>query len=252
MPALTNKRILVTRPNPDNQVLCDLITAEGGNAISLPLIRLEPLDPIPTTIQLSSWINNLTKVQGIITLSPRAAQWGLKQLKKTYKSWPSQGPSWYAIGPKTQQALATFGVTPLITAPSPYNSEALLSLPQLKQVAGQNWIILCGQDGRQLLRETLNTRGANIENLYIYRRVAHSYTQEQVQTLLGHSPISATIVTSGELLKHLTTISIDQQTPVIVVGQRQAKLARTQGFTEVVVSPSADNKILIETLLTNI
>ncbi|WP_275576186.1 uroporphyrinogen-III synthase [Aquitalea magnusonii] len=51
------------------------------------------------------------------------------------------------------------------------DSEALLALPQLADVAGQHWLIVRGQGGRALLADTLCARGAQVSLAEVYQRV---------------------------------------------------------------------------------
>jgi uroporphyrinogen-III synthase len=76
----------------------------------------------------------------------------------------------FAVGPGTARALQAHGLDSIIT-PDGQDSEALLALPQLADVAGKRVVIVRGVGGRALLADTLRARGAQVDFMECYRRM---------------------------------------------------------------------------------
>ena len=64
-----------------------------------------------------------------------------------------------------------YGATEVIVPSERFDSEALLALPELETVAGKRIAIFRGEEGRELLGDTLRARGASVEYVACYRRV---------------------------------------------------------------------------------
>lgn len=243
IPPLTNLCVLVTRPAPQSQSLCDAITQLGGEAIACPFIEIKP-----RSATLSSNQYDL-----VIFVSVNAVMHGVELLK----GLPSS-PQIAAIGQATAAALQSADVAPDITAPSPFNSEALLQLDAL-QSPPKNILIVRGVGGRELLRETLGERGSNVDVVEVYERVSTTPDEQasnEVQNALRDNALNIITVTSVEIADALLSLS-DQvelaglrQCAVIAGSQRIAThLSDHHWHGAIVVSNSPDDASMINALI---
>src|SRR3990167_7545431 len=103
------------------------------------------------------------------------------------------------VGQGSAKALHELGIAEVIAPAEHFDSEGLLALPELQNVAGWRVLILRGDGGRELLGDTLRARGATVEYAACYRR---SKPQQDIAALIDAVPDALT-VTSSEALDHL-------------------------------------------------
>jgi uroporphyrinogen-III synthase len=121
-----------------------------------------------------------------------------------------------------------------------------LALPELQDVAGHRVAILRGDNGRELLGDTLKVRGAQVDYITCYQR---SKPQLEASDLLAAGPDAIT-VTSSEALGHLWQMVEESDRdrlaiiPLFVPHARIAELARQQGWRHVAVTSSGDDGML--------
>lgn len=155
--ALAGKRILVTRPTPQARELTDAIEKHGGIAISFPVIEIQPRPTADITADVAA----LRQPDIVIFISRNAAQFG--------SSYASDARI-AAVGPATAAALQSAGHAVDIRPAAGFDSEHLLAEPELIDVAQKVIRIVRGNDGRELLADTLRARGAEVEYLSVYTR----------------------------------------------------------------------------------
>lgn len=248
-------KVLITRPAPENQSLCQQLLRQAWSPISLPLVTFDALDPpaLPTSCPIP---------HAIIVVSPRAVELGLQWLDRKHRDWhPSQHtrsempPHWIAIGPATKAQLNKAHVFVHNTPEKSQNSETLLQEPFFKALPPKSQILIFkGEGGRTVIQSALTKQGHHVSCIDVYKRTLPSYTVQQLSALRPASADCFT-VTSSEILQALVaTLSESTETPdwlntpILVVGQRQALDAKKFGFNNVFIAPGADNQTLIHTL----
>ena len=138
------------------------------------------------------------------------------------------------------------GVSDIIVPAERLDSEGLLALPELQNVAGWRVLIFRGDGGRELLGDTLRARGATVEYAACYRR---SKPQQDIAVLLDAAPDALT-VTSSEALDYLWQMLGDAQRdsvcgiPLFVPHKRIADLAQRQGWWQVRLTDAGDDGLL--------
>lgn len=240
--------VLITRPVHQAESLAQLIEQAGGRAFRFPTLAILPPRNPGALDQLLNDLGNFTVA---IFISPNAVEFGLTRLQQRAKSLPANLLI-AAVGAGTAAALKRFGVDPIITPTTRFDSESLLTLPALQQVAGKPIIIFRGEGGRELLGQTLRERGARVSYAECYRR-----ERPQVDTTpLTHALLTGTIdiisVTSNEGLRNLADMVANEarstllQTPIVVVSESQAQTCRQLGFTTEpwVAAEASDTAIL--------
>lgn len=188
--------VLVTRPEHQADELAAAIDARGGNAIRFPVLVIEPR--AEAAIRGDS--EQLEKPDIAIFVSPNAVQHGLEY---------ADNAAIAAIGPATAAAISSAGRTVDIVSASGFNSEHLLAEPALKDVEGKIVRIVRGQRGRELLADTLRSRGATVDFLAVYERSTPAYSTTEIAALearLQAEEVDFTTVMSAESLRNLVAL----------------------------------------------
>jgi uroporphyrinogen-III synthase len=152
-------------------------------------------------------------------------------------------PGVAAVGGGTRRELEKHGVADVIAPQSGADSEALLALPELQNVAGKRVAILRGDGGRALLGDTLAARGARVEHVTCYRRVAPKAPARAWR----RGELAAVTVSSGQGLANLFEVldpELLRATPLFVPHPRIAEQARTLSAREVVLAGHSDEQML--------
>jgi uroporphyrinogen-III synthase len=239
---LSGLKVLVTRPAKQAEPLCQLITAQGGEVIRLPTLEIVAIEPHHALTTCS-----LAQFDIAIFISVNAVEYAIPELLKSHPHFP-QSLELLTVGQRTATRLTDWGLSAL--CPNfPYNSEALLAMPQLQTVTDKKIVIFRGEGGRELLAETLKQRGAQVEYINVYRRV-QSPTPTWVTTL---DP-NVIVVTSNESLHYLLEMLQHQrwikQTPLVVMSERIRLEAITLGIqAPIFVAPQASDEGLLQALL---
>lgn len=149
--SLRGCRILYTRSQAHQQAFFRKVSALGGEVYFLPLLDTETTALTPVAIRQ-------VKSADILLFTSANA---VRHLLCQYQPQPWQTAA--AIGKKTAAALPFARV---ITAPPPYNSEALLSIwrPRKKNIA-----VIGAAGGRKLLTDSLG-KDNKVQSIYCYRR----------------------------------------------------------------------------------
>jgi uroporphyrinogen-III synthase len=245
-PPLQGKRILVTRPAEQAGDLVARVAAQGGQALRFPLIDIAPPEDWRALDEVAARLETFSLA---LFVSPNAVAHGLGRLLSR-RPWPERLAAG-AIGPGTARALVSAGIGKVIVPQERYDSEALLALSplQAERVSGHAVLILRGNGGRELLAETLRARGAAVECVACYRRVA-ARDGATLVSLLRNKALDAVALSSSEglrnLLQLLDTDSREKMfaMPVFVPHRRIAEEAARQGLRRVVLTGAADEGLV--------
>jgi len=241
IPALAGRAIVITRPAEQAQRLAELIATQGGQPILFPLLAIAPLDDYST---FDNTIAHLDSFDWAIFISSNAVQQGMPRVR------PPLPPKlrFAAIGSSTAAELAEFGVYQVLTPKQRFDSEHLLALPQMQEVADQRIVIFRGQGGRELLAEQLRERGAEVVFAECYRRVNPQTDAGDLPRLWQNNQLHAVVVTSSEALRNLIALAGNAEwlrsTLLCVNHPRIAELARSHGLRVAVAEEPGDEAML--------
>jgi uroporphyrinogen-III synthase len=225
--SLAGLAVLVTRPQGLGGDLVKTIEAHGGEAVLMPAIAIEPMQP--DTSELAE-LATLPAGGLAIFASRNAVAWGARFL-------PQPRPRVAAIGPATARALAELGLTPDIR-PAGYTTEDLLRQPELENLAGVRVFIIRGQDGREALSAGLKARGARVRYLDVYRRRPAPLDPGRRAEILARwaaGGIHIYTATSGDIFRNLVKIlgpkgePLLRSTPLVTVSERVLQIAGQWG-----------------------
>jgi len=150
-----------------------------------------------------------------------------------------------AVGRGTARALKTVGVANVHFPETSQDSEGVLALPELASVSGRHVALIGAPGGRGVLREQLVARGATLDEVHVYHRVAPRIDRRHIDPLLKLTRRSAVLLSSAEALDHLHRALIAPawrrlvQAVAVVSSERLRAVAQGMGFERVVVAQSA-------------
>lgn len=174
--------VLVTRPEGQQHALVAALQQAGFQVSEQSAVCVAPLELAPPARQL---LLDIDQYHAVFFVSANAARFALDILTSFWPQWPV-GVNWLAVGPATAEVLAAAGL-PVAMPPSGFDSEATLELDCLQQLEGKRVLICRGNEGRELMAETLQQRGAQVDLLALYQRRCNATFQwpsESVDVLL--------------------------------------------------------------------
>lgn len=250
--ALKGVRVLVTRPRDQAEHLTHLIEQQGGEAIRFPVIEIaEPKD----TQALHAVIGRLDQFDLAIFISPNAVNRAMNLILARGGLPASLRVA--CVGRGSARELKHIGIENIIVPQSRFDSEALLTLPELQQVQGKHIVIFRGEGGRELLGDTLKARGADIEYAECYRRARPRADVTPLLRRWDRGEIDIVSLTSVDGLHNLfdmlgpTGQPWLARTPVIVVSRRMAEICRELGLkTEPIIAAQASDEAILEAIKT--
>lgn len=208
-------RVWVTRSQPGADRLAQALRSCGYQVTVAPVIDVEPTNaPRPHG-----------RFQQVIFLSEHAVRLaaGIEFCGGARVS---------AVGGATARALEERGVSAEVPANS--SSEGLLLLFSDEKVTGCRVLIVAGEGGRKVLRDTLLARGARVCEYLCYRRLANPVPDESLRS------VDAILIASQDGFRHVARLWFDSggsaEISVIAASGRIAGLAAELGFKNVQIS----------------
>nr|WP_277346267.1 uroporphyrinogen-III synthase [Solimonas marina] len=201
-----------------------MLESRGAQALPLPL---QTIEAVRQPAAAARALEQAAAADAWIFTSANAVQFAQRLM-------PGDWPPLFAVGSATAAALLAQG-RDVDLPDGAYSSEGLLALPALQSVQGRRYAIVTGEGGRELLASALRARGAQVDVIAVYRRIALPYAPAMVAQVVGDA--DAAIVTSGEALTRLVDLLSEtparatlQRLPLVVPSQRVVEHARQLGF----------------------
>jgi uroporphyrinogen-III synthase len=230
--------ILITRPARQAAALAREIALLDGRPIVFPAIVILPPEDASALARAQ---RELAGYDYAVFVSANAVEYGVGDPT----AWPAKLIA-FAPGPGTAAALAAVGVTEARVPSTTMDSEGLLALPELQRVESKRVVIFRGGGGRELLGDTLTSRGARVDYVECYRRARPEAGAEGLEEALREGRIDAVTLTSSEGLDNLWNIlgvagrerlaAIPAFMPHARIAERASKL----GIRQAIVTAAAD------------
>lgn len=241
---LKGLRVIVTRPDLQAGNLTLLLEAQGAEAARLPLFAIEASGDDDATRRIlqahrddDAWIfTSANAVRYAAEIDEREAGW----------------PTLFAVGGATAAALAKAGHPGAISPEQHASSETLLQLPQLRDAAGKRYLIITGEDGRDLIATELGARGARVETLSLYRRRPVEYDEMRIEAEIAMADVI--VITSGETLDRLWRLTPEAlrstllALQLVVPSPRVLEKARALGFTAPLLPETVSDDAIVRCL----
>jgi uroporphyrinogen-III synthase len=243
---LAGKAVLIVRPRHQAGGLAERTRAAGGEAVVFPSLEIEPVAPDARSAQA---LSQLGQFDLAVFISANAVQQAMPWVREA-GGWPPPLTA-AAVGQATAAALRAQGVARVLVPDAGADSEALLALPELQDMRGRRVLVFRGVGGRELLADTLRSRGAQVSYVECYRRVRPEIDPAPLAQRLASGQLHATLAASAEALANLLELVKAPallDLPLIVSHANVARAARGMGFRRVVVASGGEAE-LFQTLL---
>ncbi|TDI81124.1 MAG: uroporphyrinogen-III synthase [Betaproteobacteria bacterium] len=241
--------VLITRPTILASRIAKQLAVLGATPFVFPTILIEPS---VDREQLKTKLASLLGVYAVIFVSPSAVEITLVDgIKLPYSI------KVFAPGLGTAEELNLHGVDNVLTPLRNFDSEGLLQLTDLQavHVNGRRILIFRGNGGRELLREELAQRGAQVEVITTYHRCIPTTPPTRLLELLTEKKVTAiSIMSSSAVINLVARVpALDRKhilfsLPVYASHKRIKAAAEALGFLSVIETGPGD-KGLIAALL---
>lgn len=235
--SLAGIHILNTRPAAQAAGLSATLRAAGATVSELPLIDIRPRELTAAEARL---LLDLDRYDAVFFVSANAARHGLEAVAGYWPQWPHALPA-YAVGEGTAAPLREAGLT--VHLPSRTDSEGLLALPEWQAPAGRRVLVLRGVGGRELLRETLQARGARVDVIELYHRELPPDAAVRWSQLARPDVV---LLTSPDALRHWREVAGPEalQPLWLVVSPRLREQAEAAGARVLVAAGVDEGRLL--------
>lgn len=240
---LRNVTVVITRPAGTAGPLARRVRKLGGIPVSVPGLSLRATED---AFNVDEALRRALDGDVLVFTSPAAVRFAADVLPLATRA------TVIAVGRGTARALKTASVPDVRFPETSQNSEGVLSLPELAAVTGKRVALVGAPGGRGVIREQLALRGAVLEDIHVYHRVAPRIDRRHIDPLLKLSRRSAVLLSSAEALDHLRRALIAPawrklvQAVAVVSSERLRDIALEAGFERVAVARSALPTDLLE------
>ena len=248
--SLEGLTVVNTRPKLQAESLSDLIRRASGTPVEFPVIEIATLEDPHV---LDEQIKKVHEVDIAIFISVNAVD-AVMTISNSFTQWP-ENVMIASVGQATALKLDYYGLTVSIKASDPFNSEALLLLPDLQNLTGKKVIIFRGEGGRELLADTLRSRGAAVVYIECYRRLVPASDPTKLNQCWDEGRRPLIVVNSNEGLRNLITMVNNEHqqnllsSMLVVVSERAVLLASELGFKQKpILSSTVSNKAILEAI----
>lgn len=200
---LKDKWIVITRPKHQADTLRKKLEIAGAHTILFPLLEI---NQVKNQALVEQQLSKLGNYDLAIFISPNAVRYTLKKVStSTFDSLKVA-----AIGKKTASLLKQHGIQVDYTPKEVSNSETLLAMSQIKTFStGKNIVILRGNTGRELLKNTLVKQGANVDYITVYTRHCPQKDLKLLTKHFNHNELDIILISSGNSLANLFSLQAE-------------------------------------------
>ncbi len=201
---LAGKRVLVTRPAEQAEELAELLQAAGAEPVRFPLIRVVPVED---TKPLRDALSRLNSFDWLIFTSANGVREAAPHLEPLLSASPPPGLSAVkvaAIGPRTAQVARELGLD-VAFIPSQYAVEAIVEeFPE--DVKGLHMLLLRAQEANPALPEGLRSRGAEVEEIVVYRVEPVTDDAQKLRDIFSARRVDIATLTSSSTARSLIAL----------------------------------------------
>ncbi len=234
---LFGKRIVVTRARPQAASLAGALATAGAQVIEMPATRIEPMDSAP----LRRALGRMDEFGWVMFTSQNAVRVFWNELRAMGRDARAlAGVKVAAVGPATADALLEHGIV-VDVSPDRFVAEGLLeALAGRRDVRGVRMLYAAAEGARETLHEGLETLGAVVERVTLYRSVPDAPGADELKARLTNGGVDLVTFTSASSVRaFVDAVGADaaRRAPAASIGPVTSAAAREAGL-EVVVEAS--------------
>jgi uroporphyrinogen-III synthase len=209
MSALNGMGVVITRPRSAAQPLAEALEREGARVFLFPALAIEPMEPHGESAEALAALDRSTLA---VFVSANAVEAGLAAAHRA-GPWPG-GARVAGIGEATARALRDAGFRDVISPRERHDSEALLALPALASLHGEEVVIFRGEGGREHLRTVMEARGARVRYVECYRRTRPATDAAPLRAAWQRGEVHAVSALSAETLENFVALLGEDAAPL--------------------------------------
>lgn len=242
---LAGRHIVVTRPVDQAANLCQSLLDAHAVPVRFPVLTISPVSDETPLLDMAV---HLDSYDFVVFVSPNAVSHALRVMLR-HRRWPSAVRA-VSIGQSSELALAKFGVSQVLSPHDKFDSESLLALAELHQMAGKRVLVCRGDGGRELLGETLSARGATVDYLTCYHRAQATTDPAPLLKLWQNNTLDAVTLTSSEGVRYFAGmvghlgLAYWRHTPTFVSHARIAHEAERHKLQHILLTEPGDAGLL--------
>ncbi|BCA53673.1 Porphyrin biosynthesis protein HemD [Nitrospira sp. KM1] len=251
---LFGKRVLLTRPKEQAHEFARLLTAFGAETIEVPVIQIIPP---PTWTIVDQAISRLQAYHWLIVTSVNGVRPFMDRLRAAGKDVRALGHLRIcAIGPRTADALATYGLTADLI-PAEYQAEGILASLSEQEMKGKRILIPRAEIAREILPQQLSQMGAQVDVVPVYRTIAPGEDANPLAPLFEDRKVDVVTFTSSSTVRNFVELigGRDEARRLTVnaivgcIGPVTAQTAEECGLTVTIMPPENTVPALAEAIV---
>jgi uroporphyrinogen-III synthase len=249
--SLSGKTIVITRDLNQSKPFVKRLKNLGAKILLFPIIKITGPDD-PDSIR--TYLTDISTFEWIIFTSANAVRYFFKFKNRDRNDMHKIKIA--CVGKKTAELLKTYNLTPVLI-PSTFTNEALLKAIIKYDVWRKRILLPVSNIAGNELQEGLQTHGAFVERIEIYKNVPYRNSQREmlfqkienklVDCITFYSP--SAINNFADLIgeKGITLINT-RKIPIAVIGSTTAQAAREKNLNPGIMPAGSDEESFVEEL----
>jgi uroporphyrinogen III methyltransferase / synthase len=230
---LSGRNVLITRPAHLAHKTADAFKAQGAQVFIYPLIELR---------EIAFSIDDVSKYNMIVFTSQNAVPLFFKSLSAVgLDSRALSGKEIVCIGPKTRDALLSFGIRADKMAEE-FRAEGIMDLFEGRDLKGLKICLPRAKGARPYLSDSLKSRGAEVEEISVYETAMPDKADAEnfvslacrCDTIIFTSPSGArnAVLLAGDRIDEIRTKTLIAIGPVTAGAMKELGLTATASASE--------------------
>ncbi|HEV2013230.1 MAG TPA: hydroxymethylbilane synthase [Candidatus Dormibacteraeota bacterium] len=240
--SLAGLRIMVTRADRQAAALAEALKALGAEAVSCPVIAIEPIAVDPASL------HDLDRYDWLVLTSANGVDRLRELLREASRDLPA-GIKVAAIGPETAARAQDAGMTPTLV-PQRFIAEELADALAAAMAPGARILLARAAGARDVLPDQLRARGARVDVLDTYRSVPPADVRPRLAACLPGVDIIT--FTSSSTVRHFVDAmegALPDRVRIACIGPITAQTARDLGLRVDIIAQEYTTRGLVDAIV---